>query len=59
MTCAGGRPAGRPPAGSFPLMKTTTRLAGIELRDWQEKPVRLGSLWEERPVVLVFIRHFG
>ncbi len=40
-------------------MKTTKRLAGIELRDWQERSVRLGSLWEERPVVLVFIRHFG
>ena len=40
-------------------MRTATRLAPIELADWQGKPVRLGSLWEERPVVLVFIRHFG
>jgi len=40
-------------------MKTASRLAGIELEDWEGKRVRLGSLWEERPVVLVFIRHFG
>jgi len=40
-------------------MRTASRLGAIELRDWEEKAVRLGSLWEERPVVLVFIRHFG
>jgi hypothetical protein len=40
-------------------MRTATRLDGIELRDWRGEPVRLGSLWEQRPVVLVFIRHFG
>jgi hypothetical protein len=34
-------------------------LAGIELRDADERAVRLGDLWRERPVVLVFIRHFG
>lgn len=40
-------------------MRTPTRLAGIELSTWDGKPVRLGDLWTERPVVLVFIRHFG
>jgi hypothetical protein len=40
-------------------MRTASRLAGIELRDWRGERVRLGSLWEQRPVVLVFIRHFG
>jgi hypothetical protein len=40
-------------------LRLSTRLAGIELRDWTEEPVTLGSLWQERPVVLVFIRHFG
>jgi hypothetical protein len=35
------------------------RLAGIELRDWQGEPTALGELWRARPVVLVFIRHFG
>jgi len=40
-------------------MHLATRLAGIELSDWKGEPVRLGSLWRDRPVVLVFIRHFG
>ncbi|MDJ0851665.1 MAG: hypothetical protein QNK04_25090 [Myxococcota bacterium] len=40
-------------------MKTTTRLSDIELSDWQGTPVRLGSLWADQPIVLVFIRHFG
>jgi len=40
-------------------MRTATRLAGIELPDWQGQRVRLGSLWQKQPVVLVFIRHFG
>lgn len=40
-------------------MRTATKLAGIELDDWQGNKVRLGTLWAERPVVLVFIRHFG
>ncbi len=35
------------------------RLSGIELQDWQGQDVRLGSLWRDHPVVLVFIRHFG
>ena len=40
-------------------MKLATRLSGIELSDWRGEQVRLGPLWQERPVVLVFIRHFG
>lgn len=40
-------------------MKFSTRLAGIELLDADEVRVRLGALWRDRPVVLVFIRHFG
>jgi hypothetical protein len=40
-------------------MRVATRLAGIELNDWRGRPVRLGSLWRDRPVVLAFIRHFG
>ena len=40
-------------------MKLATRLAEIELSDWEGAPRRLGSYWQERPVVLVFIRHFG
>ena len=40
-------------------MQLATRLSGIELTDWTGESVRLGSLWEDQPVVLVFIRHFG
>jgi hypothetical protein len=40
-------------------LRISTRLAGIELEDWRGEPVTLGTLWRERPVVLVFIRHFG
>jgi cytochrome oxidase Cu insertion factor (SCO1/SenC/PrrC family) len=40
-------------------MRTATKLSGIELDDWSGEPVRLETLWKERPVVLVFIRHFG
>lgn len=46
----------RPPGGS---MRLATRLAPIDLLDVEGAPVRLGSLWAERPVVLVFVRHFG
>jgi hypothetical protein len=34
-------------------------LADIVLQDSNGHDVRLGSLWEERPVVLVFLRHYG
>jgi hypothetical protein len=40
-------------------MRLATRLSGIELSDWTGAPVRLGSLWEDQPIVLVFIRRFG
>lgn len=40
-------------------MRVSTKLAGIELADWQGERVRLGSLWQDQPIVLVFIRHFG
>jgi hypothetical protein len=35
------------------------KLAGIELEASTGERVRLGRLWEKRPVVLAFIRHFG
>jgi hypothetical protein len=40
-------------------MRLSTKLSGIELSDWTGAPVRLGSFWEDQPIVLVFIRHFG
>jgi hypothetical protein len=40
-------------------MRLATRLSGIELSDWKGDRVALARLWHDRPVVLVFIRHFG
>ncbi len=40
-------------------MRVSTRLSGIELSSWQGEAVELGSLWKDKPIVLVFIRHFG
>ena len=34
-------------------------LAEITLPDTDSREVRLGSLWEENPAVLVFLRHYG
>lgn len=35
------------------------RLSALELPDSGGSPRRLGDYWAERPVVLVFLRHFG
>jgi hypothetical protein len=40
-------------------VRVATRLAAIELSDWRGQITPLGELWRERPVVLVFLRHFG
>jgi hypothetical protein len=34
-------------------------LSGLELADAGGNPRRLGDFWAERPVILVFLRHFG
>jgi hypothetical protein len=34
-------------------------LAPVRAFDLEGEPVRLGTLWEDRPAVLVFLRHFG
>ncbi len=34
-------------------------LAGITLRETGGEEVRLGSLWEDGPAILVFLRHYG
>jgi hypothetical protein len=34
-------------------------LAPITLPDADGHEVRLGSLWETRPAVIVFLRHYG
>jgi hypothetical protein len=40
-------------------MRIATRLAGIELEDPDGARHSLGDLWRQKPIVLVFIRHFG
>jgi hypothetical protein len=40
-------------------LRIATKLAGIELEDTDGERRPLGAYWRERPVVLVFIRHFG
>ncbi|MFT4572138.1 MAG: hypothetical protein ACI91F_003036 [Candidatus Binatia bacterium] len=40
-------------------MKLSTKLAPIVLHDTEGQAVELSSLWQQRPVVLAFIRHFG
>jgi hypothetical protein len=41
-------------------LRISTRLAPIALIDSATgEPVRLGDLWRDRLVVLIFLRHFG
>lgn len=42
-----------------PASDLASHLALLEVRTPDDEPVRLGSFWEKRPAVLVFIRHFG
>ena len=35
------------------------RLAETVLPDTDGREIRLGSLWIDRPAVLVFLRHYG
>jgi hypothetical protein len=37
----------------------TKAIENIELLDTEGQPVRLGSLWEDGPAVLVWLRHYG
>ena len=34
-------------------------LAAMTVLDPEGKPVALGTLWRDKPAVLVFVRHFG
>ena len=40
-------------------MNVTGRLTDVSVLDTDGKEVRLGTLWQEQPVVLVFVRHYG
>lgn len=35
------------------------RAADVELQDEHGATVRLSRMWQEHPVVLAFVRHFG
>ena len=37
----------------------SSRIAPLEVPDVDGKQVRLGSLWAERPAIIVFLRHWG
>lgn len=37
----------------------TTALGQLTLNDADGQPVRLGDLWSDKPVALVWLRHFG
>ncbi len=43
----------------MPDPRTADVLADLTLDAADGNPVRLGDLWAARPVVLVFLRHFG
>jgi hypothetical protein len=40
-------------------MSVADRLRDLSVLDLEGRPVRLGTFWEERAVVLVFVRHYG
>lgn len=40
-------------------MNIAAALSEIDVRDTAGETVRLGSLWAERPLALVFVRHYG
>jgi hypothetical protein len=40
-------------------MSISATLSPITLPDVDGKPVRLGSLWADRPAVIAFLRHWG
>jgi hypothetical protein len=39
--------------------KTAGKLAPVTLPDDRGDEVRLGSLWEDGPAVIVWLRHYG
>lgn len=41
------------------MTDTARRLAPIEITDEAGHRVTMGRAWENQPVLLVFIRHFG
>lgn len=57
-------PAGRGPLPGYalgfgPMDRIPSDLAALTVLDVAGKALRFGSLWADRPAVLVFLRHFG
>ena len=46
-------------AGTASTAKSLEKLAQIVIPDQDSNDVRLGDLWRERPVALVWLRHYG
>ena len=40
-------------------MKVDPALADLNVTDTDGNPVRLVSLWADRPAVVIWVRHFG
>ncbi len=40
-------------------MENIAELGEIHLKDPDGRDVRLGDLWRDRPVVMVWLRHYG
>jgi hypothetical protein len=41
------------------MEQVSSALAEVTVTDGEGAALRLGDLWAERPVALVFVRHFG
>jgi hypothetical protein len=52
-----GRASG--PAKGDVMQIDITRFGNLVVFDEQNHPVELGSLWQDKPAVIVFVRHFG
>jgi len=40
-------------------METMTPVADLELVDADRRPQRLGDFWQDQPVIVAWLRHFG
>lgn len=41
------------------MLSTASDLAAMTVLDENNQKVELGTLWRDKPAVLVFVRHFG